>query len=333
MTTDSSKRKQALEEKALGNTAFQANKFEEALKHFTRAIELDPTDHIFFSNRSGAYASLNRYAEALGDGCTCVALKPDWWKGYSRKGNAEFHLGRLDEAEKTFCEGLRLQADEAALKDALAMVRAKKGDDPQKQSSLPVPQPASSAQKAQAKPVDTQEPTSPVDLTKLTAAQMRQRLELRYQSMSDADLDAHILESGLDSSTCKDRVAKIALLLDAPKPSTGSSGASSSGCGCFASKKYKSPGERHLEQRRKLLDKWRLWDEDKLHKKLHKLGIESSGCKNRDDLLDMLLAAELKRQDEQKNPQRYQTIGLACASICVLGAFAGTVCFLLLAGD
>lgn len=335
MTADSPKRKQALEEKALGNTAFQDKKFEDALRHFTKAIELDATDHVFFSNRSGAYASLNRYAEALGDACTCVALKPDWWKGYSRKGNAEFHLGRLDEAEKTFREGLRIQPDEAALNEALAMVRAKKGEDPQKQS-MPPPssQQASTTQNTQAKSSDCKEPLSPVDLSKLTAAEMRQRLQRRYESMSDKDLDMHIMESGLDGSKCKDRSAKIALLLDAPKASNKSSSeAPSSGCGCFTSKKHKTPGEKHLEQRRKLLDKWRLWDEAKLHKRLNKLGIDSSRCKSRDDLLDLLLAAELKRQDEQSSPQRCHFIGIACASIAIVGAFGGTVAALLLAGD
>lgn len=342
MTADSPKRIQALEEKALGNTAFQAQKFEDALKHFTKAIELDSTDHVFFSNRSGAYASLNRYAEALGDGCTCVALKADWWKGYSRKGNAEFHLGRLDEAEKSFCEGLRLSPGEAALKDALAMVREKKGEGPQNQAAPPPLPPVNGAQqtqskpsepKAQAKPSEPKEPLSPGDLTKLTAKEVRQRLEKKYESMSDADLDTQIMESGLDGSKCKDRPAKIALLLDAPKASNkSSSDTSSSGCGCFASKKHQTPGERRLEQRRKLLDKWRLWNDEKLHKRLNKLGVDSSGCKNRDGLLDLLLAAELKRQDEQQSPQRFHTIGIVCASVAILGAFGGTVCALLLTG-
>lgn len=339
MTADSPKRKQALEEKDKGNTAFQNKDFDVALKHFSKAIELDPSDHIFFSNRSGAYASLNRYAESLGDGCTCVALKPDWWKGYSRKGNAEFHLGRLDEAEKTFCEGLRLKPDEAALKDALAMVREKKGVGPQTQSSTAPPPPppqTSTGQKAQAQPKEPTSPLSPADMTKLSAKEMRQRLERQYERMSDADLDTHIMENGLDGSKCKDRAAKIALLLDAPKPSSTSTDSKekpSSGCGCLGKKEYKTPGEKHLEWRRKMLDKWRLWDDQKLHNRLENMGIESKGCKNRDDLLDLLLAAELKRKDEEKDPARFHKFGIICAAISVVGAFAVTVVVMLFSGD
>jgi stress-induced-phosphoprotein 1 len=68
--------------KDLGNQAFQAGNYEEAVSLFTQAIEINPHDHVFFSNRSGSYASLQKYEEALEDAAMCVALKPDWVKGY-----------------------------------------------------------------------------------------------------------------------------------------------------------------------------------------------------------------------------------------------------------
>jgi stress-induced-phosphoprotein 1 len=52
------------------------------VEFFTKAIEINPQDHIFFSNRSGAYSSLNQYEEALEDADMCISLKPDWGKGY-----------------------------------------------------------------------------------------------------------------------------------------------------------------------------------------------------------------------------------------------------------
>lgn len=58
--------------------------YEESIKHFTKAIELNPEDHIFFSNRSGSYASLKKYQEALHDAEKCISLKPTWPKGYYR---------------------------------------------------------------------------------------------------------------------------------------------------------------------------------------------------------------------------------------------------------
>lgn len=39
---------------AKGNAAFQSGNHEEAVKHFTEAIELDPQNHVLYSNRSAA---------------------------------------------------------------------------------------------------------------------------------------------------------------------------------------------------------------------------------------------------------------------------------------
>eukprot|EP00928_Gymnodinium_smaydae_P069129 TRINITY_DN5251_c0_g2_i1.p1 TRINITY_DN5251_c0_g2~~TRINITY_DN5251_c0_g2_i1.p1 ORF type:complete len:621 (+),score=229.41 TRINITY_DN5251_c0_g2_i1:121-1863(+) len=105
--------------KAKGNTEFQAKNYKEAIKHFTEAIGHDPTDHVFFSNRSACYASLEKYQEALKDGAECVRLKPDWAKGYTRKGLAEFFLQKYDDAAETYKAGLKLAPEDATLKEGL----------------------------------------------------------------------------------------------------------------------------------------------------------------------------------------------------------------------
>lgn len=61
-----------------GNAAFKAGNFEEAAEHFSAAIELDSSNHVLYSNRSAAYASLKRYDAALKDARKTVDLKPDW---------------------------------------------------------------------------------------------------------------------------------------------------------------------------------------------------------------------------------------------------------------
>mmetsp|Transcript_70392 Transcript_70392/g.124746 ORF Transcript_70392/g.124746 Transcript_70392/m.124746 type:complete len:175 (+) Transcript_70392:3-527(+) len=119
-------RERALEAKDAGNKAFQEKSYAKALKFYSEAIEHDPTDAVFFSNRSGAYASLLRHTEALADAEECVRLRPDWWKAYSRKGTAEFHLERLADSERSFVKGLGLLPDEPSLEQGLAQVRTKK---------------------------------------------------------------------------------------------------------------------------------------------------------------------------------------------------------------
>jgi len=116
-------RKKALEAKEDGNKALKEKRLPQAIKYYTEAIELDPTDAAFFSNRSGAYVGLLKYDEALTDAKECVRLKPDWWKGYSRKATAEFHLKRLSDCESSYKKGLAIQPEEQSLKDGLAQVR------------------------------------------------------------------------------------------------------------------------------------------------------------------------------------------------------------------
>lgn len=114
-----SNKEAAAASKVKGNAAFQAKDFPEAIKYFTEAIGHDPTDHVFFSNRSACYASLEKYEDALKDGVECVKLKPDWAKGYTRKGHAEFFLKKFDASIDTYKAGLKLAPEDASLKEGL----------------------------------------------------------------------------------------------------------------------------------------------------------------------------------------------------------------------
>jgi len=110
----------ALEAKNKGNVAFQSGNFEEAVNHFTEAIGYDPTNHILYSNRSGAYASSKKYDKALEDAKKTVELKPDWGKGYSRLGSAYFFLNRFTEAANAYEEGLKVEPANQQLSQGLS---------------------------------------------------------------------------------------------------------------------------------------------------------------------------------------------------------------------
>jgi len=57
-----------------------AGNFEEAIKHYSEAIALDPSNHVLFSNRSAAYAKQGNYQDALEDAEKTISIKPDWPK-------------------------------------------------------------------------------------------------------------------------------------------------------------------------------------------------------------------------------------------------------------
>lgn len=112
----------ALKEK--GNAALAEGKFAEAINCYTNAIKVDPKNHVLFSNRSAAYAKAHEYIKALEDAEETVKLKPDWGKGYSRKGSALAYLGRTKEAIEAYEEGLKHDPNNSQLKDGLMEVKA-----------------------------------------------------------------------------------------------------------------------------------------------------------------------------------------------------------------
>ena len=97
--------------KGLGNEALKNKQFEEAISFYTEAIgaaeKLSLPVHTYYSNRAAAQLNLENYDGALNDSESAIASKPDWPKGYSRKGNALHNLRRYAEAEAAYKDGLK----------------------------------------------------------------------------------------------------------------------------------------------------------------------------------------------------------------------------------
>ena len=56
---------QALEEKNLGNKAFSAGNYDEALTHYEKAIELEPTNIVYYNNKATALIKQKKFDEAI----------------------------------------------------------------------------------------------------------------------------------------------------------------------------------------------------------------------------------------------------------------------------
>ena len=121
------KAKEAEEAKALGNAAFKAKQYPEAVTHFTTAIAADPKNHVLYSNRSAAHAAAEEYKSALLDANKCIDLKPDWAKGHSRRGAAYVGLKNWRAAIAAYEAGLELDPASATIKEELALLQAKLG--------------------------------------------------------------------------------------------------------------------------------------------------------------------------------------------------------------
>ncbi|XP_047173900.1 hsp70-Hsp90 organizing protein 3-like [Vigna umbellata] len=106
--------------KAKGNAAFASKDYAAAIRHFSDAIALAPDNHVLYSNRSAAYASLKNYSDALIDAKKTVELKPDWSKGYSRLGAAHFGLSQYEDALSAYKKGLEFDPNNEPLRAGLA---------------------------------------------------------------------------------------------------------------------------------------------------------------------------------------------------------------------
>jgi stress-induced-phosphoprotein 1 len=103
--------------KEKGNQALNAGNVKEAVEHYSSAIALDPTSHVYFSNRSAAYCKLEEYEKALEDADECIKLNPKWGKGWSRKASALEFLGRHADALEAYDEGLKVDPNNQQLND------------------------------------------------------------------------------------------------------------------------------------------------------------------------------------------------------------------------
>lgn len=68
------KREKALEFKGEGNKLFGQKKYQPAVEKYGIAIEYDPTDPVFYTNRAACYTELKKYDEAISDCKMAVAL-------------------------------------------------------------------------------------------------------------------------------------------------------------------------------------------------------------------------------------------------------------------
>ncbi|XP_037420233.1 ankyrin-1-like isoform X1 [Triticum dicoccoides] len=105
--------------KLCGEEAVKRKDYRAASMFYIEAIELDPTDATLYSNRSLCHMQMTEVDMALLDANTCIELRPEWLKGYYRKGVALMFLKEYKEACDVFMAGLKLDPGNAEMEKAL----------------------------------------------------------------------------------------------------------------------------------------------------------------------------------------------------------------------
>lgn len=99
-----------------GNTFFKQKQYKEAIRAYSEAIDLDPSDVTFYSNRSACFAALEEWEKAADDGRQCIITDRQFVKGYYRSAFALKNLGNLDGALDAVKRGLGIDSKNADLK-------------------------------------------------------------------------------------------------------------------------------------------------------------------------------------------------------------------------
>lgn len=101
-----SKELSAVELRNEGNKLFQRGEVEASILRYSEAYRMAENDHLLTSNRSHAYYKKGDYVAALEDAERTIELRPDWGKGYFRKGMALKAMGKYGQALIAFFECL-----------------------------------------------------------------------------------------------------------------------------------------------------------------------------------------------------------------------------------
>ncbi|SCU91119.1 LAFA_0F01970g1_1 [Lachancea sp. 'fantastica'] len=96
-----------------GNKAMAGKDFQLAIQKYTDAIEILPSNAVYYANRAAAHSSLKEYSEAVQDAELAIKVNPAYSKGYSRLGFAQYALGNSEKALEAYKTVLDIEGEKA----------------------------------------------------------------------------------------------------------------------------------------------------------------------------------------------------------------------------
>lgn len=72
--------------KQAGNTLMSSKKYDAAIESYTKAIAVDASNPVYYSNRAAAHASKGDHSSAVQDAEKAIEVDPSFVKAYSRLG-------------------------------------------------------------------------------------------------------------------------------------------------------------------------------------------------------------------------------------------------------
>ncbi|XP_038237478.1 serine/threonine-protein phosphatase 5 isoform X3 [Dermochelys coriacea] len=88
--------------KSQANEYFKGKDYENAVKYYSEAIDLNPANAIYYGNRSLAYLRTECYGYALADATKAIELDKKYIKGYYRRATSNMALGKFKAALRDY---------------------------------------------------------------------------------------------------------------------------------------------------------------------------------------------------------------------------------------
>lgn len=123
-------------ESDLGHLAFQRQKYEEALHHYHRALEIDPTLELLWYNIGSAQRQLERFDEAIVSLERAVAFQSSDIRSYMELATIYLLTQQLPKAYEVVEQGLQHNPESAHLVAILALISLESGNRRQAQKFL-----------------------------------------------------------------------------------------------------------------------------------------------------------------------------------------------------
>lgn len=111
--------------KTEGNNLMRTEKFVDALEMYSKAIELDGSNPVFYCNRAAAHSKMNNHHLAIEDCQRAIDMDPTYSKAYGRMGLANSSLEKHKEAVENFKKALELEPDNDSYKSNLQIAEDK----------------------------------------------------------------------------------------------------------------------------------------------------------------------------------------------------------------
>ncbi|KAI1289984.1 Small glutamine-rich tetratricopeptide repeat-containing protein alpha [Halotydeus destructor] len=108
-----------------GNNLMKLEKFDEALKCYTKAIQLDGKNAVYYCNRAAAYSKLNNHSFALEDCRRAIQIDDTYSKAYGRMGLAYASLNDHHRARECYKKASELDPQNESYKNNLAIAEEK----------------------------------------------------------------------------------------------------------------------------------------------------------------------------------------------------------------